>query len=81
MSASTEAISRLLEACERVSEEELMALGRAVNSLVWTDDTAAGAELFAALVRVPLAVWVERTNPEASLDQVLAIFAEVTGRG
>lgn len=81
MSASTEAIVRLLEACEGASDEALMALGRAINGLEWTDDTNAGAELFLALIKVPLAVYVERELPEAGLDEVLAMFGEVTNGG
>ncbi|WP_113704594.1 hypothetical protein [Nonomuraea lactucae] len=81
MSASTEAISRLLSACEAAADEELMALGRLVEGLEWSEETALGAELFEALIRVPLAVYVERVAPDASLDDVLAVFAEVRRHG
>lgn len=81
MSASTEAIVALLEACERASDVELLALGRAVNSLEWSDDTAPGADMFLALIKVPLAAYVERELPEVGLDEVLAMFQEVSSGG
>lgn len=81
MSASVEAISRLLEDCESASDEDLMALGRAINSLEWTAENAAGAPLFLALIRVPLAAYVERTFPDVGLDEVLSMFEEVTSGG
>ena len=81
MSASTEAIVGLLAACEAASDEDLLALGRAVNSLEWSDDTNAGAVMFLALIKVPLAVFVERELPEVGLDEVLAMFQEVSSGG
>jgi hypothetical protein len=79
VSASVEAVSALLTACESATEEELVALGRAAGSLVWTDDTAPGAALFLVMIRLALAVYVERVAPDADLDEVLAVFAEVHG--
>ena len=79
MSASIEAVAALLTACEKASADELMALGRALDTLVWCEDTQAGASLFLALLRVPLATYVERVAPDVELDDVLAIFSEVRG--
>lgn len=81
MSALNEALSRARRACESATEEELMAFGRAINSIVWDDDLKQGAVVADALFKVPFGAFVARTNPEASLDQVLAIFAAVMNDG
>ncbi|QYC44935.1 hypothetical protein Nocox_36905 [Nonomuraea coxensis DSM 45129] len=81
MSALDEALADARRACEAATDEQLMAFGRAINSVVWTDDTMAGALLGEALFKVPLATYVARAIPGASLEQVLAAAQAVMGDG
>lgn len=81
MSASAQAIAALVDACEAATEAELTALGRALQSIRWDDDTSPGAALAVHLFRVPLAVAVEREVPDADLDAVLKLFEEMRNGG
>ncbi|MGV9600791.1 hypothetical protein ACWDR1_29440 [Streptosporangium sandarakinum] len=66
----------LREAVEALSDDDLMVVGGVCHDLELTEGTAALRPVLDGVMKLVVAVWLERTGESADLDDVMKLITE-----